>query len=44
MSADNEKKIAAIEAVKYIEENTIVGVVVIYFVTIVLNIGRFFPI
>ncbi|RLA02732.1 MAG: ribose 5-phosphate isomerase A [Gammaproteobacteria bacterium] len=26
MSADNEKKVAAIEAVKYIEENTIVGV------------------
>jgi len=26
MSADNEKKLAAIEAVKYIEENTIVGV------------------
>lgn len=26
MSADHEKKIAAIEAVKYIEENTIVGV------------------
>jgi len=26
MSADNEKKIAAIEAVTYIEENTIVGV------------------
>ncbi|MCP3673560.1 MAG: ribose-5-phosphate isomerase RpiA [Gammaproteobacteria bacterium] len=26
MSAENEKKLAAIEAVKYIEENTIVGV------------------
>jgi len=26
MSADNEKRLAAIEAVKYIEENTIVGV------------------